>query len=147
MKFPPLISLALVLAVAACISSTPQTGGEAQPNPSPAPAATSTPTAAPSPAAGATSGPQLSPTIPSDLPPNPAQADAVTFAWQQFVALNWPALAGMRGVPDTSKMIGQPGNVVWHTWKTPDEIFYSNGQAPPPWNVYGGQLPPQCAGA
>jgi len=147
MKFPPLLPLVLVLAVAACNSSTPQPGNEAQPSPSPAPAATSTPGAAPSPAAATASGPQLSPTVPSDLPPSPAQADAVTFAWQQFVALNWPALEGMRGVPDTSKMIGQQGNVVWHTWKTPDEIFYPNGKTPEPWNDYGGQLPSQCTGA
>ncbi len=66
------------------------------------------------------------------------------YAWQSFVALNWPALSGQRGVPDPAKVIGQPGGVVWHTWKTPDEIFYPDGQAPPPWNQYGGQLPPQC---
>jgi hypothetical protein len=82
------------------------------------------------------------------LPPNPSQADAVTFAWQQFVALNWPALAGARGVPDTSKTIGAPGDeVVWHTWKAPDEIFYADGRTPPLWNDYGGELPSQCAAA
>jgi hypothetical protein len=89
----------------------------------------------------------LSPTPPSDLPANAKQPAAVTYAWQQFVALNWPAVAGQRGVPDTTKTIGQAGDVVWHTWKTPDEIFYPNGQAPPPWNQYGGQLPPQCQSA
>jgi hypothetical protein len=47
-------------------------------------------------------------------------------------------------VPDPSKVIGQPGEVVWHTWKTPDEIFYPNGQTPPPWSQYGGQVPPEC---
>jgi len=86
----------------------------------------------------------LSPTPPADIPPNASQADAVLYAWQSFVALNWPALSGRRGVPDPAKVIGQPGGVVWHTWKTPDEIFYPDGQAPPPWNQYGGQLPPQC---
>ena len=86
----------------------------------------------------------LSPTPPADIPPNASQADAVLYAWQSFVALNWPALSGQRGVPDPAKVIGQPGGVVWHTWKTPDEIFYPEGQAPPPWNQYGGQLPPQC---
>jgi hypothetical protein len=89
----------------------------------------------------------LSPTPPADIPANASQADAVTYAWQSFVALNWPALAGQRGVPDTTKTIGQAGNVVWHTWKTPDEIFYPNGQTPPPWNQYGGQLPPECTSA
>ena len=78
----------------------------------------------------------LSPTPPADIPPNASQADAVLYAWQSFVALNWPALSGQRGVPDPAKVIGQPGGVVWHTWKTPDEIFYPDGQTPPPWNQY-----------
>src|SRR4029078_3741779 len=89
----------------------------------------------------------LSPQPPFDIPSNATQAQVVTYAWQQFVALNWPAASGQRGMPDTTKTIGQPGNVVWHTWKTPDEIFYPAGQTPPPWNQYGGQLPPQCASA
>jgi len=89
----------------------------------------------------------LSPAGPADLPANATQADAVSYAWQQFVALNWPSLAGTRGAPDTTKTVGQPGDVVWHTWKTPDEIFYPGGQVPPPWNQYGGQLPPQCSSA
>jgi hypothetical protein len=55
----------------------------------------------------------LSPEPPLDMPPNASQAQAVTYAWRQFVALNWPAASGQRGVPDTTKTIGQPGNVVW----------------------------------
>ena len=89
----------------------------------------------------------LSPQPPFDIPPNAAQAQVATYAWQQFVALNWPAASGQRGMPDTTKTIGQPGTVVWHTWKTPDEIFYPAGETPPPWNQYGGQLPPQCVSA
>jgi hypothetical protein len=99
------------------------------------------------PAPSQTAQVQLSSTPPSDLPANASQADAVTYAWQQFVALNWPAADGVRGVPDTNKTIGQSGDVVWHTWKTPYEIFYPNGQTPPPWNEYGGQLPPECKAA
>jgi len=127
MRIPLFITIGMVALLAACTGTAPE----------------STATQAPAKPAAA---PQiaLSSTPPSDLPANGSQADAVTYAWQQFVALNWPALAGSRGVPDTSKTIGQPGDVVWHTWKTPDEIFYPNGQAPPPWNQYGGQLPPQC---
>ncbi len=91
-----------------------------------------------------TSAVVLKPTSPVDLPPGPTHADAVAFAWQAFVALNWPVLAGSRGVPDLAKTIGQPGDVVWHTWKAPDEIFYADGRTPPPWNQYGGELPPEC---
>lgn len=123
MKTPTSVWIVAVFVLAGCDRPTP-TGSVAPPQPA--------------------SQLALSPTPPTDLPPNASQADAVLYAWQSFVALNWPALAGQRGVPDTSKTIGQPGNVVWHTWKTPDEIFYPNGAAPPPWNQYGGQLPPQC---
>jgi hypothetical protein len=92
------------------------------------------------------STPALSPAIPPDLPANPTQADAVAFAWRSFVAVNWPNLALYRGTPDRNKTIGQPGDVVWHTWKAPDEIFYPDGSQPPPWNQYGGSLPPECTG-
>jgi hypothetical protein len=99
---------------------------------------------APTPERPRTSAPVLSPNVPADLPANPTQADAVNFAWQSFVAVNWPALAGQRGVPDLKKKIGQPGDVVWNTWKTPGEVFTANGQKPPGWNQPGGNLPPEC---
>lgn len=129
----------LPIAIVAACGGPPATGGGGTPPPS---AAASPVTPA---ANGATPSIALSPTAPGDLPGGAQQSDAVTYAWRQFVALNWPAQSGARGVPDTSKTIGQPGNPVWHTWKTPDEIFYANGQAPPPWSEYGSQLPPQCA--
>ncbi|HMF61489.1 MAG TPA: hypothetical protein VK595_14010, partial [Vicinamibacterales bacterium] len=91
--------------------------------------------------------PGLGPTGPTDVPPNPTQADAVRFAWQAFVAVNWPSLRLVRGAPDRNKMIGQPGEVVWHTWKAPEEVFYDDGRKPPPWNEYAGVLPPECASA
>lgn len=89
---------------------------------------------------------KLSWVIPEDMPANPTQADAVAFAWQSFVAMNWPAKAGTRGVPDQSKLIGLPGTVVWQTWKQPGEIFYPDGRTPPSWNTYGGSTPAQCTG-
>jgi hypothetical protein len=91
--------------------------------------------------------PQLVSTLPGDLPPNATQADAVDFAWRSFVAINWPALAGARGMPDPRKRIGVPGPVVWHTWKQPEEVFYADGRRPPGWTVYGDSLPAQCSGA
>ena len=103
-------------------------------------AATSTPALYPR-------SPVLSPNAPVDLPANPTQDDAVFFAWQAFVAVNWPALPGQRGVPDLQKKIGQPGDVVWNTWKTPGEVFLANGQQPPGWNQPGGTLPPECVKA
>jgi hypothetical protein len=88
--------------------------------------------------------PVLGPAVPADLPPNPTQDDAVRFAWQSFVAVNWPSLRLVRGAPDRKKMIGEPGEVVWHTWKVSEEVFYDDGRQPPPWNEYGAVLPPEC---
>jgi len=89
-------------------------------------------------------GVTLSPKVPIDLPSKPTQTDAVTFAWQSFVALNWPALANQRGVPDTNRKIGASGPVVWHTWKIPEEVFLANGGAPAAWDTYASALPPGC---
>ena len=100
--------------------------------------------ASPPPERSSTTSPVLSPNVPADMPANPTQADAVNFAWQSFVAVNWPALPGQRGVPDWKKKIGQPGDVVWNTWKTPGEVFLADGQKPPGWNQPGGNLPPEC---
>jgi len=62
------------------------------------------------------------------------------FSWQSFIALNWPAASGSRGVPD------QPGNpniflkaapgtpVVWGTYKDSFELFGQKDQRPTPWD-------------
>lgn len=89
----------------------------------------------------ATSGPvihyplptTLSSTLPSDLVPpggDSSPPDFYNFAWQEFIALNWPALAGQRGVPDPNATIGDVGTVVWETYKTSDEVFLPNGATP-----------------
>ncbi len=88
--------------------------------------------------------PVLSPTPLPDLPPNPSQADAVNFAWRAFVAVNWPALPGQRGVPDWKKKIGQSGDAVWNTWKRPGEVFLADGRKPAGWNQIGDSLPSEC---
>jgi hypothetical protein len=70
--------------------------------------------------------------------PNPAANHPDKFAWDLFVELNRPALAGQRGVPDPSKKIGDPGLRVWETWKitTPigSEVFLDGGKRPAPWD-------------
>lgn len=56
----------------------------------------------------------------------PSQAtleEAAYFAWLEFIALNWPAKEGMRGVPDTKKRLGDAGPVVWETMASKVEIF------------------------
>lgn len=74
------------------------------------------------------------------------------FSWQSFIALNWPAASGSRGVPD------QPGNpsvflnaapgtpVVWGTYKDSFELFGQKDQRPTPWNSNDMPVNP-CPGA
>ena len=79
--------------------------------------------------------PALSPYPPQDIP-LPANAGEVNeFAWKLFVAMNWPALPGQKGLPDESKRMGDPGLTVWGTFKTSREIFQPDGRDPGPWNT------------
>lgn len=61
------------------------------------------------------------------------------FSWQNFIALNWPALAGARGAPDPHRPIGgSTAPTVWETWKETSEVFRDeDGQpvAPAPWDT------------
>ena len=84
---------------------------------------------------------QLSCFLPTDmerpgLPPNfnVLQRSADIFSWQEFIALNWPALPGERGAPDASKKISDSGPRVWETWKEEYEVYLKDGQKPKPWN-------------
>jgi hypothetical protein len=83
----------------------------------------------------------LSPTLPPDIPggaPTATLADAAAFAWQEFFALNWPAVAqtgqvGTRGVADGGRPFGDPtytGPLVWETYRSKVEIFPGNGEPP-----------------
>ncbi|MGG1948753.1 hypothetical protein AB1286_28755 [Trinickia sp. NRRL B-1857] len=52
--------------------------------------------------------------------------EAGEFAWQEFIALNWPALANKRDTPDDSKKFGDTslsGPLVWHTFRGKVEIY------------------------
>jgi hypothetical protein len=52
------------------------------------------------------------------------------YSWRALVALVWPAVAGHRDVPATSKTIGASGTRVFETYKSLWEIFYPHGTAP-----------------
>jgi len=73
-------------------------------------------------------------------------ANASVFAWQEFIALCWPAgdqqgRPGQRGAPDTTKVFGDPsydGPVVWETFRSKVEIFPGPGHQP---NGYNESLP------
>lgn len=77
------------------------------------------------------------------------------FSWESFIALNWPAKAGARGVAD------QPANpdaflkaaagtpVVWGTYKDSYDLFGSKEQRPTAWSSFdvpGSPCPNAAAG-
>ena len=85
----------------------------------------------------------VSSTLPPDLPnqggaPAATIYDAASFAWQEFIALNWPAVdqtgqPNTRGMPNTSQNFGtdtpsQP--VVWETYRSKVETFPGVGDPP-----------------
>jgi len=78
------------------------------------------------------------PQRPADIPVGAASAtltQAAQFAWNQFIALNWPALpqdGTNRDKPDVSLPFGTTGQpLVWQTYRSRDELY--------PWPQY---LPP-----
>jgi hypothetical protein len=73
-------------------------------------------------------------TFPSDIPngaPGATLQQAAAFAWQEFIALNWPALAGPRDTPNPHQKFGAAGTgpsgsgplLVWQTFRSKVEIF------------------------
>jgi hypothetical protein len=83
--------------------------------------------------------PSLTSTIPNDA----VLTDQPTmncFAWQEFIALNWTADLGQRGVPDpkaTAAQFGAPNATaptVWETYKSDTEVFLPGGVQPKQWN-------------
>jgi hypothetical protein len=71
----------------------------------------------------------ISPNFPADISggePNATLQQAAAFAWQEFIALSWPALAGQRDVANQSQKLGTAGNggpLVWQTFRGKAEIF------------------------
>jgi hypothetical protein len=64
----------------------------------------------------------------------PSESAVDCFMWQTFIYLNWPALDGIRGAPDKSASLNDPGPTVWETYKSYDAVFLPNGAAPAGWN-------------
>ncbi len=79
----------------------------------------------------------VSPDVPTDVPGGASNADIATaaaFAWQEFIALNWPAQAGGRDTPEKSALFGQNAAaggppLVWETFRHKIEIFPSREKA------------------
>jgi hypothetical protein len=83
----------------------------------------------------------VSPDVPSDIPggaPTASLQTAAAFAWQEFIALNWPAKAGVRDTADQSQKFGAPttGPLVWHTYRAKNEIFPGGNSASLPPHGY-----------
>ena len=57
------------------------------------------------------------------------------YAWQLFVALNWPVDDAANGQPDTGKTLNSGSATVWETWKKTTEVYLPDGSPPPPWNA------------
>src|SRR5208283_58008 len=87
--------------------------------------------------------------IPAEFPPDKNPIEYFDdYSWRAFVALVWPALRGQRGVPDTAKPVGTTGvPLVFETFKADWEVFQPNGEAPSPWEVFGGVSANPCASA
>lgn len=64
------------------------------------------------------------------------------FSWQSFIALNWPATAGQRGVPNQpanpSVFLGAPSGapVVWGSYKDTFDLFGQGDNRPTPWESF-----------
>lgn len=81
----------------------------------------------------ACAAPQPPPQIPRIDNPDRATSAPEEFAWDVFMATNWPAEAGQRGVPDPRRPFGPQARAVWETWKASTEVFLNGGATPPGW--------------
>jgi hypothetical protein len=58
------------------------------------------------------------------------------YSWKLFIALNWPAKANKRGIPDKTKDISDvTAPRVWETWKSISDIYLPDGDAPSDWDA------------
>ncbi len=71
-----------------------------------------------------------------------AQNQTDCYAWDLFIALNWPGQQDKPWLPDPNKEIGDPGAVVWEDWKTTSEVYLPKGAQPQPWGTQK-QVPPK----
>jgi len=93
---------------------------------------------------GVQPGARVAPTawlMPVDVGGAAADDDWLRFAWDSFVAVNWPAdnkwpAPGDGGKPDTTRTIGDPSRpAVWQTYLAPGQVFRDKGQDPGSWNA------------
>lgn len=92
------------------------------------------------PAATVSGNVPLAVTLPDgNVTPEQARPFFDYFSWESFIALNWPAAAGARGVPNQPNnpdafLKAAPGTpIVWGTYKDSFELFGQKDRRPTPW--------------
>jgi hypothetical protein len=76
----------------------------------------------------------------SSAPGTTDQKQVNCFAWQSFIALNWPADPAKNGQPNPNvqaKDFGEPGDTsstVWETYKAAQDVFLPAAKSPAGWN-------------
>jgi hypothetical protein len=101
----------------------------------------------------------VGPVVPTDIPggaPGAKLTQAATFAWQEFIGLNWPAVPqnaapNTRDTPDVTCLFDDPKCAtrqrVWETFRSKLEIFPGNSKSPPGYGKsapsFGYDAPPQ----
>ena len=98
--------------------------------------------------------------VPQDVKPSNGvaltQADWLNFAWQTFVALNWPSTAptnpsGISGLPDGLLPLGASSSngamipTAWLTFRDKSNTMLAEAQDPGPWQTNPLSLPAACA--
>lgn len=77
----------------------------------------------------------------ADVPGIPNEPSVNNYAWQTFIALNWPADPNQAGRIDRStsaSQFGQPDSLrptVWQTFKLSNDVFLEDAQKPSPWGA------------
>ncbi|MCY1041133.1 cytochrome c family protein [Corallococcus sp. bb12-1] len=145
-RIPPALSLVAVLSLTAgCLKNAPSS------EPGPVREEAATPRVAEAPGAavpssfscGNTQTLQFGPDIPPDFSQVSSQVDADCFAWQQFIALNWPSASMDGGVDAGFGTAGDLGAVQWQTWMDVAQVFLPDGGPPPAWGT-APQVDPAC---
>jgi len=64
------------------------------------------------------------------------------YSWRMFLALNWPAVQGQRGMADTTLNLTDASRPrVWETWKSSFETIPLKGKQPTSWASFDAEVP------
>lgn len=64
------------------------------------------------------------------------------YSWRTFISMVWPVLNGQRGIPDSTRKVGDSSTpLVFETLKNDWELFQPDGGVPSSWNDFAGANP------